>query len=211
MPDDAIELLRRGHEARDLDYKGPIAWNEADKASCCALVKDILGMANTGGGYIVIGVSETATGFTLDGLSETQAATFETTRLNRFVQNYADPPINASLTKTVHNGRTFVIIGVPGFGETPHICQKDFPGVLSAATVYVRTANNDTTPLRSSADFRGLGDRAIRNRSDSLLASFRAVLTGSTTTSAPSDAERFESQSWASGRTIGTQRTPIVL
>ena len=39
-----IDILTRGHESKDFDYKGPMAWDEADKRSCCELVKDILGM-----------------------------------------------------------------------------------------------------------------------------------------------------------------------
>ena len=64
-----IDILRRGHESKDLDYKGPMLWDESDKKACCEVVKDILGMANTLGGFIVVGVSETLAGFSWDGLS----------------------------------------------------------------------------------------------------------------------------------------------
>ena len=195
MADDHVEFLRRGHEAKDLDYKGPMDWDESsNRAGSCGLVKDILGMANAGGGYIVIGVSEGPGGFVLEGLTDQQVRSFETTRLNRFVQNYADPPINTSLAKLEHDGKRFVIIGVPAFAETPHICQKDFPGVLSASTLYVRTANNETAPLKSSADFRAIVERAVRNRSDELLAAVRAVMMGSLGAALPSNEERFETQ-----------------
>jgi predicted HTH transcriptional regulator len=90
-----IAVLLKGVESKDLDYKSPISWDESGKKSCCAIVKDILGMANTLGGFIVIGVSETPTGFSWDGLTQAQLDTFDTSRLNRFLQNYADPPINA--------------------------------------------------------------------------------------------------------------------
>jgi len=175
-----IEVVLRGYESKDVDYKGSTEWNENDKKSCCSLVKDILGMANTNGGFIVIGVAEkrVGLGFSFDGVSDQQSATFDTTRVNRFLQNYSDPPVNALLKKVSIEGKTFVIIQVPTFPDTPHICQKDYPGVLAAHSLYVRTDNNETAPVRSSADFRAVLERAIRNRSDALLTSFRSILVG---------------------------------
>ena len=54
-------------------------------------------MANTGGGWIVVGVSETDSGFSQHGVTDEQARSFETTRLNNFLNNYADPPIIQSV------------------------------------------------------------------------------------------------------------------
>jgi hypothetical protein len=190
-----IAVLLKGFESKDLDYKGPISWDESDKKSCCAIVKDILGMANTLGGFIVIGVSETPTGLSWDGLTQSQLDTFDTSRLNRFLQNYADPPINARLRKIEHQGKHFVIIEVPRFADTPHVCQKEFPGVLNAAAIYVRTDNNETAPLKSSADFRLIVEQAVRNRADMMLNSFRTILTQGSQGPAPeAPRQKFQKQ-----------------
>jgi Putative DNA-binding domain len=193
-PNDLVGILLRGHEAKDFDYKASAAWNEGDKKACCELVKDILAMANTMGGYIVIGVSETPAGYSFDGISDEHADSFDTSRLNRFIQNYADPPINALLKKIVHGGKTFVLIEVPPFTDTPHLCQKDYPGVLVAPLLYVRTANNESAPVKSPADFNSVIARSIRNRSDALLASFRAILTTGPSAPPSSSLERFAAQ-----------------
>jgi predicted HTH transcriptional regulator len=68
-----IEIVLRGYESKDLDYKGPIDWNEENKKASCRIVKDILAMANTGGGFLVFGVSEASAGFSWDGLSQDQS------------------------------------------------------------------------------------------------------------------------------------------
>jgi len=172
-----LDLLYRGYESKGLDYKGPSQWDEGEKKACCELVKDVLGMANSEGGFIVLGVSETAAGFSLDGLSTQQLKTFDTSRINRFIQNYADPPINARLRKIEDRDRTYVIIEVPQFPDTPHICQKDYPDVLRRGALYVRTDNNESAPLLSSSDFRAIVERAVRNRSDALLSAVRSILT----------------------------------
>ncbi len=198
LPDDLKDILLRGYETKDLDYKAPIMWDENNKKACCEVVKDILGMANTLGGYIVIGVSESPTGFVWNGVTDEQALSFDTSRINRFLQNYVDPPINTTLRKKDHDGKTFVIIGVPRFSDTPHICQKDYPGVLTTPTLYVRTDNNETAPIRSSADFRSILEQATRNRGDKLLASVRAILTTGEVTPSPNDEEQFQAQLWES-------------
>jgi hypothetical protein len=188
-------ILRRGFESKELDYKGPCAWDEGDKKSCCELVKDILAVANTKGGWVAVGVSETPTGFSWDGLTEDQCKSFETSRLNRFLQNYADPPINTHVIKHTSQGKNFVVIEIPRFPDTPHICQKDYPNVLAAGAVYVRTDNNESARVSSSVDMRAIIEHATRNRGDQLLASFRAVLTGTQQPAvAPADLEQFDTQ-----------------
>ena len=188
------EILLRGFESKDLDYKGPCQWDEKDKKACCEIVKDILAMANTLGGYILIGVSEKGNGFEWEGLTTKQAKSFETSRINRFLQNYADPPINTFLKKVDNNGKTFAIIEVPRFSDTPHICQKDYPSVLISPALYVRTDSNESAPIKYSSDVRAIVEQAVRNRSDQMLSSMRAILTGSSNRTSESDKEKFDKQ-----------------
>ena len=172
------QLIRSGRESRTLDYKGPCSWDESDKKACCELVKDAIALANSGGGCVVFGVAERSGRFQHDGLSEQELSSFDTTRVNRFLSNYCDPPINCTVAKVQLDGREFVVLEVPGFTEAPHICQKDYPGVLNKSFFYIRTANNESAPATSSSDFRRLIELAVRNQQDKLLESFRAILTG---------------------------------
>lgn len=174
-----IGIIERNCESKSLDYKGPMSWDTKNKKSCCDLVKDILAIANTEGGYVVIGVTEKDEGFELVGVTPEQAGTYESTALCQFIQKYSDPPINVRVQKVSHKRKNLVILEIPRFGDTPHICQKDFPDALIDRALYVRTDNNESAPIRSSSDFRVLIENAIRNRTDSLLTSFRAILTSS--------------------------------
>jgi antitoxin component of MazEF toxin-antitoxin module/predicted HTH transcriptional regulator len=191
---DWSKIVYRNFESKELDYKGPCAWDENDKKACCELVKDVLALANTTGGWIVVGVKEAKTGFVHEGLTEQQAQSFDTSRLNRFVQNYADPPINSHVHKAPLDGRIFVVIEVPPFPDAPHVCQKDYPGVLAACAIYVRTDNNESAPLKNTSDFRVLVERAVRNRSEQLLTSIRTILTNGLRPPEPADAEKYEKQ-----------------
>lgn len=58
----------------------------------------------------------------------------------------------------------------------------------------MRTDNNESAPIRSSADFRRLIESSIRNRTDSLLSSFRAILAGTARGSPPSVDDQFLAQ-----------------
>jgi predicted HTH transcriptional regulator len=171
-----VASIERNFESKDLDYKETLIWSSDDKKPKCELVKDVLAMANTEGGQIVIGVSELGDGFLLTGVSEGCAASVETSELCRFVQIYADPPINLHVQKVIHKDLLFIVIEVPRFTDTPHLCQKDYPGVLQDRTLYVRTDNNESAPVRSSADFRSVIERAVRNKSEDLLSAMRAIL-----------------------------------
>jgi predicted HTH transcriptional regulator len=191
-----LAVIHRNCESKSLDYKGPMIWSAQDKKACCELTKDIMAMANTEGGYVVIGVSEAESGFRLDGLAPDQAGTFESSQICRFVQNYADPPVNVRVIKVTLQGLMFVVLEIPRFADTPHLCQKTFPDVLRERELYVRTDNNESAPIKSSSDFRVLIETSIRNRADSLLSSFRTILKGSAASenASPTDEERFQGQ-----------------
>jgi len=79
-----ILALRQNDETRDVDYKAATAWDEKDKAKCCSIVKDVLAMANTGGGLIIFGVDKRADGsFNPSGMPDHMLPTWETTQVSR--------------------------------------------------------------------------------------------------------------------------------
>ena len=171
-------LLLRLYESKELDFKGPMAWNGNDKKACCEIIKDILAMANTKGGFIVIGVEDTKSGFNRIGLTPEQNASFQSEEINRFVQRYAEPPINTTLSKLKDDGKSFVIISIPQFNSIPHICKIDFPGVLTKPTLYVRTDNNESAPIATTSDFHALIESAISKREQSILTAIRSIIKG---------------------------------
>lgn len=183
---DIEQLITLNHESKDLDYKGPMNWSLLEKKEKCELVKDVLAFANSGGGFIVIGVSEDSTGFIQVGLSEEQISSFETTEFNQFIQIYAEPPINCKFHKATFNEKSYLVIQIPGFSDTPHICKQELPQILNKSYIYVRTDNNNSAPLNSSSDFRLLIERAVRQKQDDLLESFRSILIGASQ-SAPNE------------------------
>jgi hypothetical protein len=43
-----IQVILRGFESKDIDYKGSMTWDERDnRKGCCEVIKDILALGNT--------------------------------------------------------------------------------------------------------------------------------------------------------------------
>jgi predicted HTH transcriptional regulator len=118
-------IVHRGAESRDFDYKRPMAWKSGDYA-CVGLVCDILAMANTGGGQIVIGVAEAdAGGWDWQGLSEDDARTWDQTDVANVVNGrYADPSVDFTLIHRKVAGKPYIVIAIQPFARVPHICRR---------------------------------------------------------------------------------------
>jgi len=140
---DIMVLINAGEEHLDLDYKDSINL-EGGKKEKVEITKDIIAMANSGGGLIIGGVRETPTGFTKTGMPREELAAFDSTKLNQFVNQYCDPPIN-STTRIIEDGDKFYgVIIIPAFSDQPHIVTKNFSEVFSEGELLVRTSNNES-------------------------------------------------------------------
>jgi predicted HTH transcriptional regulator len=74
-------------EDGEVDYKASFTFSEKDPLTF-KLAKHIIGMANAGGGYVVIGVKQDAGAFCLDEAHTPEAqGSFDTTRLSQFIRS----------------------------------------------------------------------------------------------------------------------------
>ena len=88
--EELIQYITHGREERNLEYKGPINWNDTQiKAK---ITKTILAMSNLrDGGVIVIGVEQNGEIFTPVGLDSESISSFKQDDISVHVNNYADP------------------------------------------------------------------------------------------------------------------------
>jgi predicted HTH transcriptional regulator len=77
-----ITLLEYPEETTLAEYKSALAFDSKTEFGA-KLIKHILGMANTGGGYIIIGFQEAKSGKLLQdtNLTDVVSGSYETTRL----------------------------------------------------------------------------------------------------------------------------------
>lgn len=166
------ELLSGRSENRVVDFKDAVSWK--DKAFRVKVVKAALAFANTpDGGWLVIGVKDDTA--EVVGLSPDDLASYDTTQVNNFINEHADPPINATLTKESVEGKWVVAIRIPPFPLTPHLCKKDASD-LTKGTIYIRDANNSCSPVKETHQLREILDRAVRLNSDYMLAQIRGIM-----------------------------------
>ena len=118
------------------------------------MVRDMVAMANTSGGYIVLGVNENRSGGTLTfepiGISEEHLKSLDIDKLKPQIESYLNVsvPIKLQIHRLdEHGGRCFALVYVKESAESPIIMEKDgqyqddngrTKGVFRAGDVVVR-------------------------------------------------------------------------
>ena len=162
-------LLTSPGERQDVDYKASIPFAANSKFGL-KLVKHILGMANIGGGWIVIG-HEDDTLQPDPNHSNEVTATYDPTPLTAAVKKVIAPGQTVRLV--VHkerNPRTrlvYPIIRVEGFKRIPFICWSTKPDkkpILQQHKVYIRRTGAETTEIQTPEDWDELIERCVAQR-----------------------------------------------
>lgn len=165
------DLLEQPGEYRDVDYKAAITLgSNADFDA--RLTKHILGMANAGGGLIVIGYKEMSRKSPTrparpqarllrpdPKLNEEVAASYDPTRLAQKVQHFLgkEQRVNIGVKQVEYHGRcfrsakgkVFPIIEVSPCGAIPLVCRRDHKSrdgkkILQAGAIYLRIGGAQT-------------------------------------------------------------------
>ena len=188
-------LLTSPGERQDVEYKSSIPFDD-NTAFGLRLVKHILGMANIGGGWIVIGY-EDDTLLVDHNHSQEIAATYDTTRLSAAVDKYihGDRDIRLTVFMEIHPETRLPhpIIRVQGLERTPFICRstKAAPDsnqpILQTGKVYIRRPGAATSDIQTPSEWEDLLRRCISQRRDEFLSEFvdlfRRMNEGDATTS----------------------------
>jgi|CXWL01.1.fsa_nt_gi CheY-like chemotaxis protein len=164
-----VDLLLLGLESRDLDYKEDL--DLESKAGRASIAKDFIGMANVGGGTIIVGVRESKPGvFKLVGVPDERLAFFETTRLNDLVRPYIGAAFAVSSHVTSYRSHHFVFIRVPSSGDTLAMPVSSHERAsLFTGRIYGRTNAARTEEVRDSLEVSQLLDRIVGDRVRRLL------------------------------------------
>ena len=172
------ELVYRGVESDELDYKAAMNWNLLSKSGRAKLVRHCLAFANTRGGYLVIGVGEDASGHPSDyqGLTKEELHSFDPSTVTSFIHRLTDPPINFTIERPEIDGKRYVIFAIKPFSSLPHICASGVDGELLQGVFYIRTKGASSRPAVSAMEMQGLIRRALRNQRAMLGQMLRGIL-----------------------------------
>ncbi|MBO5763081.1 MAG: ATP-binding protein [Lentisphaeria bacterium] len=172
------ELIYRGVESDELDYKSAMNWNKLSRTGKGKLLRHCLALANTRGGYIVVGVSEDAYGRPriYQGLTEEEAHSFDPSPVGSFLTHYADPPIDFTVERPVVDGKHYAIFVIRPFASLPHICTNSVETEVREGCFYIRTVDASSRPAVRSSELHSLIQRALRNQREMLGRMLRGIL-----------------------------------
>ena len=175
---DFEELVYRGVESDELDYKAHMSWQTMSRAAKGKLVRHMLAFANTRGGFLVIGVGEDQFGNPnlYTGVSPAESGSFDPSAVGTFVNSYVEPPIDFTIERPVIRGKKYVIFVIRPFKTLPHVCSNSIEGELQSGVFYIRTVEASSRPARRAMEMQELIRRALRNESEQLSRVLREIL-----------------------------------
>ena len=168
LPPRQAEYLTRGAEARGLEFKQSLDW--ADTEARVGLMRTFMAMSNLpDGGAVVVGVRENADGtYTPAGMSESHYDSFSPDNVADQTARYADPRVEMSTLKGLHNGMLFVVIEIEPSTDVPTVCKQAYggsSGTLREGAAYVRpTGKPRTEEIHTYQDMRAIIDQAVERR-----------------------------------------------
>ena len=189
------ELVFRGVESDELDYKAAQDWEEIGRVGRAKFVRHLLAFANTRGGCIVVGVGEDSSGYPSrrTGLTPKQCASFDPTKVGSFVNQHVEPPIDFVIERPVVRGKRYAVFVVRPFRELPHVCSAGVEGELQTGVFYIRTADASSRPAHRALELEDIVRRALRNKREMLGRMLRGILYENRSGSQePAGRERFD-------------------
>jgi hypothetical protein len=161
--DDVQQLLALGHEVRSFEVKGP--GNLEDKAYCARVARAAIALGNLrDGGLICVGIDNTRMAEMLPGLSADQLKAWsDFDNVSDALARFADPPVAFRLYPIrLPTGADVVVIEVAEFEDIPHLCRRDYPGILQKGLAYIRPRGKpESVPVPSPTEMREMLDLAI--------------------------------------------------
>jgi CheY-like chemotaxis protein len=163
--DPNIQLVHLGFETQSLDYKEKL--DLESKSGRASLAKDVVAMANWGGGTIVVGVAERQPGeFVPQGVPDSVLGSFETSCLNRAVNEFLDPPVPITVRRVQDGNQVFVLLSVAAATDSLVLVkrQNEDAGIYPGR-IYSRSSAAESAEVRTSSELRELLER-LRRRKD---------------------------------------------
>ncbi len=198
-----VQLLMLDYENRAVEFKGPGMRGEHPLSE--KVVRAVIGMANLrGGGHVIIGVSDESGKLCRVGLSPEQLESWmRKDEVDSLVNKHADPPIQIDLEQYEHEGKSYVIIIIQEFEDTPIICKQEYTEprtkdkadkvILRRGAIYQRSRHKaETAEMTTHSEMREVLELAVEKRLQRFVAQLRSVgLLHSNQMISPSDDEQY--------------------
>lgn len=179
-------LLLSPGERQEVDYKASAPFVDGDEFSL-KLVRHIQGMANAGGGWLVIGYREKEGVWEpdpqhTDAVCESYEPTDLSKKLNSYVARGQQLRIDVHFEQAGVSAVRYPMISTRGFDRTPFVCRSEKSAVdtgeliLEQGVAYLRRPGAETSKVSTPEDWEDLITRAVRRRRDEFLDEFSELL-----------------------------------
>jgi hypothetical protein len=177
---DLGDLLAEPREALDVEVK---EWLDLTNNDHRALVaKEIIALANHGGGYLVIGFEELTDGsFKPAHRRPPSLAAWSQDAIQSIIAKYIDPSVQC---RVVHQAAPasrdrYPIVIVPGGHRVPIRTKSGSPdGKLVPHRVYTRRPGPASEEPKTAEEWDRLFERVLQNRKAELLEAMRSIMAG---------------------------------
>lgn len=198
-------LLTHPGERQEVDYKASKAF-AGDDGFSLKLIRHIQGLANVGGGWLVIGYADTKPPTPDPAHSDLTCESYDPTRLSQAANSCVEK--GQQLRVAVHfelhpsTGLRYPIIQVRGFERLPFVCRSNKVAtdggaeILRQGTVYIRRPGAETAAVTKPEDWEDLINRCVRLRRDELLVEFRELFERMTSPPQPRGSAREDLQNF---------------
>lgn len=189
------DLINEPREGLDVEVKEWLDLNDHDHRAM--LAKEIIALANHGGGYIVIGFEEL-----LDGTfkpAQPRPATLEAwsqDAVQSIVAKYIDPAIQCRVLPRTSSGsgESHPLIIVPGGHRVPVRAKAGAPDgkKLVPHRIYIRRPGPASEEPKTAEEWDRFFERCLQNRQAELLDAMRSIMAGVIPTAAPATPTRLD-------------------
>jgi hypothetical protein len=170
-------LISTPREELSVEYK---TWLDlADQDHRAVLAKAAIGIANHGGGLIVIGFDDTPQGLqSVPQPGVVPAITQDA--VNGAIRRFAEPVFHCELHLVTHpsSGVVHPIVGIPSDLKEPVMSKRERQGVIGLHRCYVRKPGPLTEEPQTQQEWRMLLNRCVRAGREDMLESIRSIVTG---------------------------------
>ncbi|MDA0184320.1 ATP-binding protein [Solirubrobacter phytolaccae] len=170
-------LIETPRETLDVELK---EWLDltTDNVGKATLAKEILALANHGGGWLIVGASERSDGWVPSGQCPYDIGGYSADAINAIVSKYADPNFEvATHHLTDRAGNPYVVIDVPGGHRVPVRARAAGPTghALRDNVYYTRRPGPQSAPIADAADWDAVISRCMRAQRETLADMFREI------------------------------------
>ena len=192
---DVDDLVNEPRETLDVEVKEWLDLTDNDHRATIA--KEIIALANHGGGFLVIGFQERSDGtFQPSADRPVNLDAWSQDGIQSIVAKYTDPGLQCRVLHraSAASGEKHPIIAVPGGHRVPIRAKAGAPDgkKLVAHRVYIRRPGPASEEPKTAEEWDRFLERCLQNRQAELLEAMRSIMAGIVPTSRPATATRFD-------------------